>query len=391
MRRISIRGLMISFLVSICLVISCSAEDREPDGRSGDDEDDGNGSGTDTDSDSDSDTDLDTDSDSDSDADADSDQEILPDCSDCPSVGTELENLRCAIDLCDDNVFKSQDYSSPTVTKENKLNRSRAAVKRFGADSNDLDPLYPETDGSYVLMATGYAVPSVPPDDYDHNQILSGTLVKPDGPSVPDPFSSVDEYPAYDVVEWKLHLKAPEDAHGFQIHYIFFSVEYDEYIGKDFNDKFYIFLEASSTNNGDRTVINFTDCRDPDAYSDFTCEQDMDVCEEGKKYCYIAVNTALSECCWYDGCTTSSQNTDITGTGFECGTEDVDYVGDYSMGFTYGSSTGWLVTEWTIDPGEEFDIIFHLHDTADAILDSEVILDKFVFVEEADPGTVPIE
>ena len=63
---------------------------------------------------------------------------------------------------------------------------------------------------------------------------------------------------------------------------------------------------------------------------------------------------------------------------------------DYSMGFTYGSSTGWLVTEWPIDPGEEFTIIFHLHDTADSILDSEVILDKFVFVREVDPGTDPI-
>jgi hypothetical protein len=113
----------------------------------------------------------------------------------------------------------------------------------------------------------------------------------------------------------------------------------------------------------------------------------MPGCEEGDQLCYVTINSALSECCWYDGCTTMAENTDISGTGFECGTEDVDYVGDYSMGYTYGSSTGWLVTEWPVEPNEEFTITFHLHDTADSLLDSEVILDKFVFVTEADAGT----
>jgi hypothetical protein len=60
------------------------------------------------------------------------------------------------------------------------------------------------------------------------------------------------------------------------------------------------------------------------------------------------------------------------------------------MGFTYGSSTGWLYTEWPIEPNEEFTITFHIHDTADAILDSEVILDRFIFVKDPDPGTGPV-
>ena len=143
---------------------------------------------------------------------------------------------------------------------------------------------------------------------------------------------------------------------------------------------------APSTNGGARTVINFTQCR-PDAPPDYTCPADMPACTEGDQLCYVAINSALSECCWYDGCTTAADNTDITGTGFECGTEATDYVGDYSYGFTYGSSTGWLYTEWPVDPGEEFSITFHLHDTADSILDSEVLLDKFVFVGDPDPGT----
>jgi hypothetical protein len=356
----------------------------------------GSGAGADADADADTDTDTDTDADTDSDADTDADtdsdadsdtgvEEILPDCTECPAVGTELENLRCAIDLCDDAVFLGQTYTSPTVTKPEKLDISRAAVARFGAETNALAPKYPTPDGSYALMATGYAVPSDPPDAYDHNQILSGTLWQPDGPGVPDPFAPYD-YDSYDVLEWRLELEAPAGAHGFRVHYVFFSVEYDEYVGNAFNDKFYMILEAASTNGGAPTVINFTECR-PGAPPDYVCPPDMEACEEGEELCYIAINSGLSECCWYDGCTTMDENTDITGTGFECGTADVDYVGDYSMGFTYGSSTGWLYTEWPIEPGEELALTFHIHDTADAILDSEVILDKFVFVGDPDPGT----
>ena len=383
---ISIGCLLLAFVW-----IGCAADNRlRPVG--GDDKD--GAAGGDADSDADGDLDADADSDLDADGDADADggkTEILPDCSACPAVGPDLENLRCAIDLCDNNVFKSQTYTSPTITKDNMLNISRGAVKWFGSTSNDLKPLYPAVDGSYALMSSGYAVPQDPVDAYDHNHGLSGTLLQPDGPSVKDPFSKTDKYPAYDIVEWKLHLKAPANAHGFRIHYIFFSEEYDEYIGLDFNDKFYIFLEAASTNGGQKTVINFTECRDSSKYSDFECTDGMSSCKVGQEYCYIAVNTALSECCWYNGCPDGTAKTDITGTGFSCGTKDTDYIGDYSMGFTFGSSTGWLRTEWPIDPGEEFDITFHVHDTADSILDSEVVLDKFVFVTEADAGTVPIE
>jgi hypothetical protein len=340
-----------------------------------------------TDADADSDTDTDADADADSDADGDTDEELIPDCSACPGVGTTLDHLRCAIDLCDDDVLLSHEYASLTATNQTKIARSRAGVTRFGDAGNALAPLLGD---SYALMASGFAVPSSPPDNYDHNQILSGTLLQPDGPGVTDPFAPSEVYKAYDVMEWRLHLEAPATAHGFRVHYVFFSVEYDEYVGNAFNDKFYVFLEAPSTNGGQRTVINFTECRPGIAQPDFTCPAGHPWCEEGEEYCYIAINSALSECCWYDGCTTMDQNTDISGTGFECGTHDVDYVGDYSMGFTYGSSTGWLYTEWPVEPGEEFDLIFHIHDTADAILDSEVILDKFVFLQSADAGTGPV-
>lgn len=64
---------------------------------------------------------------------------------------------------------------------------------------------------------------------------------------------------------------------------------------------------------------------------------------------------------------------------------------DHAPGQAYGSSTGWLQTQWPIDSGEQFDLVFHIHDTSDHVWDAQVILDNFAFVGEVDPGTVEIE
>lgn len=316
-------------------------------------------------------------------------KEPIPvDCTGCQGIGEGLENLLCAIELCDPKMVMSSEYHSPTATKPQKIASSRSAVARFGAPNNGLAPL---VNDSYALMATG------PAKGTDHNVTLGDFgLTTPDGASVPDPFAPPQDTInlTYDVMEWKLRLKAPAEAHGFRINYVFFSEEYDEYIGREFNDKFYIFLEAASTNGGARTVINFTECRDPNSYHDFTCSAAQaanDLCHEGDRFCYVAINTALSDCCWYQGCPNKTKpNTDISGTGFSCGTEQVDGLGDGSMGHTYGSSTGWLKTEWPIEPNEEFTLIFHIHDTADSLFDSEVILDGFTFLTQVDKGTAPV-
>ena len=276
--------------------------------------------------------------------------------------------MNCAIDICDPSWVPAQEYTSPTAPA--KTLQTREAVERFGDASNDLEPLL---NGSYAVMATG------PATGTNHSVALNSST------SVNDPVKPAG-LPAYDVMEWKITLKAG----GFQIHYVFFSEEYDEYVGSNFNDKFYILLEAQSTNNGAPTPINFTDCRAGYA-GDFQCDSelaDIGVCDEGDPICYIAINTAVSECCWYQGCPNGTWSTNIGGTGFSCGTKAQD--GKLTNGAKFGSSTGWLKTEWPIDNGEEFTITFHIHDTSDAILDSEVIIDKFLFVGKADPGTGPV-
>ena len=126
------------------------------------------------------------------------------------------------------------------------------------------------------------------------------------------------------------------------------SQEYEEWIGTSFNDRFYVVLNAPQTTGGVDQIINFALCSDPEVYFDFE--------EDGQKYCYIAINTAFSEPC-------ESPATDISGSGMDCGSG--------------GSSTGWLTTTWPINPGEVFNLTFHIHDTADQAYDSMVLIDNF--------------
>jgi len=315
--------------------------------------------------------DLDSDSDSDSDGDGPTGP-IPQDCSDCIGVGYAMENLLCAFDICDDNLVVSAEYMSPTGSP---TDTTYAAVNQFGATSNGLAP---QLNDSYTLMASG------PAEGTSHTTDVGGS------PGT-DPFAN-DEYAdasTYNEMEWRLTLEAPDEAHGFGFKYVFFSEEYDDYISTTFNDKFYVFLEAGSTNSGEKSVINFTSCREPDTYYDFICEDGMVGCEPGEKYCYIAINSALSDCCWYNGCPLGYSwdvGTDISGTGYECA---ADQMSDSNA---WGSSTGWLQTTWPINPGETFNITFHVHDTGDGIFDSEMILDSFQFMYDSTvPETTQVE
>jgi len=374
--RFSLFALLIALCVSSGLAVACeNAKDDygtpDADGDSDSDSD----SDSDGDSDSDSYSDSDSDSDGDSDGDGDTDTgPIEEDCSGCTNTGATPEVMLCAIDLCDPSVATGTEVSSPTG---DNITGAYGAVVRFGDAANDLEPIL---NGSYAGMASG------PASGTGHSTDLAG------GGTASDPYSS-DGYDINDVVEWRIHLTAPEGAHGFEFYYVFFSEEYDDFVGTSFNDKFYVFKSAQN-DDASRQIINFTDCRDPATYSDFTCSSTDAVgssalaagaCTDGNKYCYIAINSALSDCCWYNGCPDGTGGTNIAGTGFECaGTQLTDSMAK-------GSSTGWLKTSWPCEPGEQFDIVFHIHDTSDGIYDSEVILDSFQFVGTSEAGTVPID
>ncbi len=341
--------------------------------------DSGGGDDDDMDAGSDADADADADADSDADADVDTDTyetsdggEIVLDCSDCNPIGEGLENMACAFELCDENLIVDMEYFSLTGAD---TTGTKLAQEHFGSVTNGLAP---KENGAYATIATGPCTGTM------HSSAMGGDTWE-------DPYAN-DLYadtPAYDVMNWEVILTAPEGAHGFSFVYVYLSEEYDDYIGSPCNDKFYVLIEAGSTNGGNKTIINFTDCRDPGEYNDFTCPTDAEWCEPGEPYCYIAINSALSDCCWYDGCPDGYSwdvGTDITGTGFECAPDQ------YSDSSSYGSSTGWLKTTWPIEPGETFKLTFHIMDVCDGIFDSEVLLDSFHFLGDyTEGGTVPIE
>ncbi len=265
-----------------------------------------------------------------------------------PCTGHTMEAYLCSMEVCFGDLQLSSQIWSPTG---DMVDSSWEAVSHFGNPNNDLNPW---AGNSYALLASGPATGT------------SHTTDLPGGGGTPDPYAK-DGYTTYDNVELKLQIKAPSGAIGFSIDYVYFSEEYEEYIGSSFNDKFYIILNAPKTTQGKSVVINSTACSKPSQYYDFIDPQ------SGEKKCYIAINTALSEPC-------SNPQTDISGTGFECGPADSQH----------GSSTGWLSTSWPIEGDEVFNLTFHIHDTSDGVFDSEVILDNFKWLSDPfSAGTVP--
>jgi len=330
---------------------------------------------TDTGTDADADADGDSDSDSDSDTDGETDsstgsdtgtaaETIVQDCSACPGVGGALEHMACAIDLCDPEVLLAQTLTTPCTFTGCALEDTYEAVARFGDVTNDLEP---QLNGSYVLLAAGIATGT------SHTTSCAGDC------QAEDPWDPAHD--ANDVVEWRLVLRAPDQAEAFRFRFVFFSVEYDEYVDASYDDKFYAVLEAGSTNGGNATVIDFGPCREG-ATPDFTggeCDAPDSEC------CYLSPHSAFSECCYYNGCPDGTWTTDIAGTGYSCATSET------SDSSTTGSSTGWLQTAWPIDGGETFAITFHVHDTSDGTYDSQVVLDAFEFLLGPEKGTVRVE
>jgi hypothetical protein len=251
-------------------------------------------------------------------------------------TGATKEAVLCATELCWAGVGKAQ-VSSPTG---DTITKAWSALEWYGNKTNDLGPKH---GGSYAVFVTG------PVQTAEHSVDLSG------GGSKPDPFKAGST--TYDHVLLSVELTAPEGVQGFAFDSVFLSVEFYEWVGSEFNDRFYAILNAPKTTGGKDVVINATACSSPQTYSDFTGPG-------GEKMCYMGINTVYAEKC-------PGAPTDIGGTGFACPAQGADDKANA------GSSTGWLTTTWPIEAGETFTLQFLVLDTADGIYDSGFILDHF--------------
>jgi hypothetical protein len=57
-------------------------------------------------------------------------------------------------------------------------------------------------------------------------------------------------------------------------------------------------------------------------------------------------------------------------------------------------SSGWLTTQASIEPGEQFTLEFMIWDAGDGILDSSVLIDHFVWIggtASSPPSTQPVQ
>jgi hypothetical protein len=229
---------------------------------------------------------------------------------------------------------------------------------RVSADGSGLDGL-PVNNCQFAILATGPARNPTP----QTNDMDLGVM------GAADPAPNPDGADINDLTQLELRLKVPGNAKGFSFDFVFFSVEYPEFVCSMFNDTFYaLVLDEPQLGGGARTNISFDN------------EQNE-----------ITVNAGFFEYPPY-------WSLDISGTHYEGTDPYTSCSDDPSLGCTapdpcpgyLGSTTGWLRTTSPATPGEEITLIFSIHDEGDSILDSAVVIDNFrwLSVPVEDPGTV---
>ena len=187
-----------------------------------------------------------------------------------------------------------------------------------------LGPLQPTGGATMGIFSTGRAPNITNGEDYD----LMTSGFDPTEPSSP----------VHDQTLLELTLRVPEGMNSFSIDWYFLSREYPIYVGSEFNDRF--------------TVM-----QDSQAFAGNI------VFDEGGNV--VDVNNALF---------TVTDAISLTGTGFW-------RPGGMPPNNTDGGGTGWITTMSPVEPGETITLRFDVHDVADGIYDSAVLVDNFAWNE----------
>lgn len=181
------------------------------------------------------------------------------------------------------------------------------------------------TSDDMVLLSSGYA-----------SQVLSGQDHDL-GTTGYDPTEPVS--PVYDQALLELTLQVPEGMHSLKFDWYFLSREYPFYVGSSFNDRFTV-MQSGALFDGN---IVFD--------------------ENGS---VVDVNNALF---------TVTDALSLEGTGFWRPSSVSP------TGFD-GGGTGWVTTQTPVQPGEVVDLRIDVHDVADGVYDSGVVIDNFRWSEE---------
>ncbi len=187
-----------------------------------------------------------------------------------------------------------------------------------------LGPLTPNEGSTMAVFSTGQAPQITNGQDYD----LGTTGYDPTEPSSP----------VHDQTLLELSLEVPEGMNSFSFDWYFLSREYPIYVGSEFNDRFTV-IQDSVPFDGN---IVFDDGGN-----------------------VVDVNNALF---------TVTDAVSLQGTGFW-------RPGGQPPENADGGATGWVTTQSPVQPGETITLRFDVHDVADGIYDSAVLVDNFAWSE----------
>jgi hypothetical protein len=166
-----------------------------------------------------------------------------------------------------------------------------------------------------------------------------------------------------DVSTLHLQIKVPNNAKGFSFDFNFFSGEWPEWVCTNYNDAFIAFLKSTAFNNGQADNISFDQKKNPVSVNNGF----FDRCAPKNATVGCAGSNPSTNAC-------AGGATDLMGTGFyimnsqSCGQND-----------SGGGATGWLTTSAPVKQGEVITLDFMIWDTGDAVYDSSVLIDKFIW------------
>jgi len=261
----------------------------------------------------------------------------------CDCVEPLEEDLSFAetIEICNPyNVIDIETYGDPD---------QMAVFDSFGSLQPRIDSTHDATglleDNCYAIMlCTGEALSTSPQSGTDF------------GNSDPHPLVNNEE--VRDLGQIIFHLLIPSNVEAVSFDFMFLSSEYPEYVCTQFNDAFLAILEDPAVNGGLPSNISFDG--------------------NGLEF---SISTNLFE-------NPNEWTESLSGTGYDDPDPSVSCSGVSSddctvpdpcppANNTIGSGTGWLRTYAPVTPGSDTILTFSIHDEADGILDSCVIIDNF--------------
>jgi len=176
-----------------------------------------------------------------------------------------------------------------------------------------------------------------------------------------------------DWAELTLWIKVPSNAYSMHFDFAFFSSEFNQWWDSAVNDAFFV-LVTNKTNAGTNVA------KDGHGLSVTVNSDFFQLCPAYPGPTGLSQDKAagLQQCVGVSGDATKQVTGSLVGTGYDgaaVGTADTVQAVDGSE-YIYGGGSGWLTANFTVTPGEEFQMRVVVMDTFDGIKDSLVLIDN---------------